>query len=214
MSVGELVKVVSPPETPAEVGDEDSWRIAEESLGVTLPSDYRRFVARYGSGVIGRFIRIYTPFSSSPHYNLLASVRKDTKILSLAIEDVFALFEEEYPFKLWPEKGGLVPCGTDGNGDYIAWHTKGSPDKWQVVVIAARNVSEYHHFPCTLTTFLAKVLQEKLTCRIWPDNFPSAHRPLMFEPQRPGAKRSKKRSKQSSGTKRPANSETKSRRKR
>lgn len=50
MSLAELVQIVSPPAQPVESGTPEGWRSAESKLGVTLPSDFKEMVGRYGTG--------------------------------------------------------------------------------------------------------------------------------------------------------------------
>jgi hypothetical protein len=51
MSVAELMAVVPPPAQPRDIGDLTAWSAAEASIGTRLPTDFRDFVLRYGTGV-------------------------------------------------------------------------------------------------------------------------------------------------------------------
>src|SRR5947208_2488396 len=50
MTLEELMTIVVPPHHPRDAGDFAAWTAAEERLGTRLPTDFRDFVLRYGSG--------------------------------------------------------------------------------------------------------------------------------------------------------------------
>jgi hypothetical protein len=70
-SITALTSLVTPPTQPSDVGQLAQWPQVEAELGIALPSDYKAFLATYGSGSFNDFMIIFNPFSPSPHDNLL-----------------------------------------------------------------------------------------------------------------------------------------------
>jgi hypothetical protein len=59
------------PTAPSKGVAEDEVNAAESTLGCTFPTGYRGFITRYGRGVLGNLVRIYTPADIlSGHNNL------------------------------------------------------------------------------------------------------------------------------------------------
>lgn len=50
MPIEELIAVVQPPIHPVETGDFAKWEAVQRALGLSLPSDFRDFGIRYGTG--------------------------------------------------------------------------------------------------------------------------------------------------------------------
>ncbi|MBX3481976.1 SMI1/KNR4 family protein [Phenylobacterium sp.] len=148
MSIGNLLRVVPPPERPGDPFP-GPWRDIEAKLGTALPSDYKAFVRAYGRGKFMGHIWIWTPRAWDP-YDRLESMAPT--VLKLFRED------EDFTFPLWPEPGGLLPFGSTLDGDYLAWTTYGSPDDWTVTVLdRGMGYQEAHTYGCGMTDFLAGV---------------------------------------------------------
>jgi hypothetical protein len=63
LAIEDLLAVVPPPARPIDPGDPGAWPKVEQALGTKLPSDYRDYGTRYGSGVLGHDLFVYNPFS-------------------------------------------------------------------------------------------------------------------------------------------------------
>jgi hypothetical protein len=176
MSLDSLLNVLMPPPRPAEAPTAENWIAVENQLG-RLPADYKALLGRFGTGSVDRFLWVLNPASVNRHLNLL---QQKEPILSALRE--LRDSGEPSPYPIHPEAGGLLPFGKTDNGDALFWQTVGEPDKWPVVVNAARDPA-YEQFECDMTDFLAGVLTRRLRCSVFPEDFPSA-RPL-FTPMPP-----------------------------
>jgi len=168
MSIETLTKVVPSPAMPVEAYD-GPWEPIEAELGTGLPQDYKDFVRLYGQGDFMEFLGVHVPNSWSPYVRLVPEVR--------AVAKVFASFDEDLPYDLWPTPGGLLVFGKTDFGDYLFWLTNGSPDDWTVVVWG-RGLQQFEAFDCSLTDFLAGVAAGD----ILPDDFPEPPYDAVFKP--------------------------------
>jgi hypothetical protein len=120
------------------------------------PSDYKRFLERYGMGEIDNFIYLFHPTTQNPHINLKKQI----------VDNLWALREvrdsdEHVPFPIFPEPRGVVPWSRTANGDVCYGLTDGpDPDSWMVVINESRGPDweEYHG---SATEFLAEVLSAR-----------------------------------------------------
>ncbi len=153
MPIEALKKLVPPPRHPTEVGSLEQWDAFERTLGLTLPSDYREFVFTYGSGRFAQFYGIYNPFAVSEYIALMPSIQRvcaATRVIKRNWPDVV-------PYPIYPDQHGLLPWGSDDNGNYYFWLTKGPPDTWLVLSDEVRGEG-FREYNCTMTEFLAGVL--------------------------------------------------------
>lgn len=127
-----LQEVLPPPEPAIETGSATAWASVEEDLGLALPSDYKQFIARYGTGSIDRSLVVFNPFAR------FETLRLDRRNLISRQIGPFRLHREEegmdVPYPLYPEPGGLLPWGRTTRGGFLFWITVGDPDGWTVVV--------------------------------------------------------------------------------
>jgi hypothetical protein len=178
MSVKDITSLIQPPPKPTHVPKRPNWDTTERKLGLKLPTDYKGFIAKFGSGLFANFIRVFNPFHKDPYISLLDTAK--------TICDMYRDFKESegekvLPFALYPEEQGLLPWGNDENGNYIFWLTKGNASKWPTVVAEGRGPL-WQRFDFPMTTFLAKILTKQIRCKIWPTSFPSKKRSFTFTP--------------------------------
>jgi hypothetical protein len=165
MSLNSLLAILPLPQSPVEVPTTETWNATEMQLG-RLPEDYKSFVDRFGTGSVSGFLWILNPGSQNRHLNLL---REKEPILSALRE--LRESGELCPYPLHPEPGGLLPFGKSDNGDALYWLTTGEPERWPIVVNAARDPA-YERFECDMTDFLAGILTQRIRCSIFPGGFP------------------------------------------
>jgi hypothetical protein len=172
MTIENLVRVVAPPSDPFEAF-RGPWEPIEAALGTVLPRDYKDFVRLYGEGSFVEIIGVLLPRCWSPYVRLVPQVQ--------AICDTFK-DDEDLPYPMWPEPGGLLPFGTTDFGDFLFWATRGPPDDWRVVVWG-RGLGQFEAYDCDLTGFLAAVALGKIV----PENFPDdlAECEELFRPYNP-----------------------------
>jgi hypothetical protein len=162
--VNDLVEIMSPPQNPAEASGEP-WDRVEARIGTILPDDYKVFIETYGSGRIDPFIWVLNPFSSRKYINLLGQ-----RVMQLsALKEPKDKFDDECPYPLYPESGGLLPCAMTDNGDVIHWLTVGPANEWSIVVNGGR-VPVYKSYRMNLTAFLAGLLTGTVRCSIFPQD--------------------------------------------
>lgn len=167
MSISSLLTILPPPINPVETPRPEDWNAVEKQIG-NLPTDFKTFIERYGSGTIDRFLWILNPFSANKHANLI----KRMKPVISAIQELKRDWPDQHPYRLFPEPGGLLPFGGSDNGDTMFWQTVGKPDEWPIVVNAARD-PDYEKSECGMADFLAGILTRRIRCSIFPTGFPS-----------------------------------------
>lgn len=171
MSIRDLARLVEPPSKPLDVPKRLAWSKVEKMLGTRLPSDYKEFVAAYGSGLLGRLIVVLNPFSKTEGIEFFSGAGLMTNGLR-ALKA--ALGDTEVPYDVFPDPGGLLPWGGDQNGNGLYWLTGGEPDKWPCVVGEGRG-DLWQQFDMPMTKFLASVFSRDVRCKIWPRGFPTKH---------------------------------------
>ena len=159
-----LRRLLPPPADPVEPGRPDGWPAVEAALGTGLPSDFKAFIERYGSGVVDDFLYLFNPFTQGQDGNLLAE--KD-RVLA-AYRQTRARFPDRLPLPPFPDEGGVLPLGRTDNGDELYWVTQGQPDRWPVALVEARAArQELHRMP--VTGFLAALAANQLTSQVLPE---------------------------------------------
>jgi SMI1-KNR4 cell-wall len=181
MSVAELMAVVPPPTQPRDVGDLGAWSAAEARIAVRLPTSYRDFVFRYGTGVFndpGRLC-IFPRNPLAPGFD--AHFRDDCDF----VREMKELAErDEFPYGAFPPAPGLILWADDDNGCMFFWLTEGDPDRWPILVTPPRCYF-WERFELSITSFLAQAFTRRLTCVPWQQpEFFSGPRPVKFAQER------------------------------
>jgi ankyrin repeat protein len=177
MSLKKLLKLVPPPESPMEVGSKSDWSRVERELGTALPSDYKQFVDRYGSGTFAKIFYIFNPFSTWTDYNLLEQLKQ----LRPYYEQEHQNDPSDYPYEVFPKRPGLLPWGHDTEGNEYLWLV-GPPrtkaDDWPVIFHEPRG-NGFAQVRCSMTEYLARVLAGRIDGPV--SNYPDPDM-LEFEP--------------------------------
>jgi len=181
MSVAELMAVVPAPAQPRDVGDLTAWKNAEAKIGTRLPTDFRDFVFRYGSGVFndpGRLC-VFPRNPLSPDFdNRFCS---DCELLR-EIKELAG--DEEFPYAVFPSTSGLMLWADDDNGCMFFWLTEGDPDNWPVLVTPSRSCF-WERFELPMTSFLSQAFSRRLICAPWNEpEFFSGPRRIKFAQER------------------------------
>lgn len=152
------------PDTPVDVRGAGGWERVEETLSLRLPGDYKWFIERYGTGCVSAFLWIFNPFTTNENLDLVRQVASLSEQYRRMKRE---LGEEEVPFPLYPEEGGLVPFGVSDNGDVFFWLTDSTdPREWNVVGNETRS-STYEVHERTMTAFLLGVVTGETESRIF-----------------------------------------------
>jgi len=150
---------------PLARNSDNDWKVAEENLGVTLPSDYKGFIDHYGPGSIDGFIFILSPFSTNSHLNLLNKMQVLEKSARISRQS----FGKNLMPPLFPDKNGFIPFGYTENGDGLYWKVDGSPESWKVNVFESRTIIR-QEFGMTMTVFLKGLIENGIYVNAFPDD--------------------------------------------
>lgn len=107
------------------------WSAVEGELGTTLPSDYKALLSRFPSGTYRDTIWVANPIDART--DLADFVRDEIRqtLDTIGHEDMAYLDGTSY--RLFPEEGGLLPWGADGQGGWFCWITSSAdPGQWRV----------------------------------------------------------------------------------
>ena len=74
-------------------------------------------------------------------------------------------FPEDFIHSVYPDIGGLFPCGLTDNGDEIYWLTS----DWSLIVYETRS-SDFYKYSMTITEFIYKIANKELVCPAFPDD--------------------------------------------
>lgn len=179
----DLISIAPPPRSPHEAGTPDLWEQVEQSLGTSLPTDYKWLINTYGSGDFGDLLVVLNPFSAVDSMNLLDQFVPLTARYRQGREDYLP---QQCPFPVYPEHGGLLPMAGTMNGGDMFWLTAGQPDEWILVLYDWRGGYLYEQHPMPLVEFLVYWISGEL-----PNSFFGAGRlPLyrddpVFSPSEP-----------------------------
>jgi hypothetical protein len=153
VSIEELLCAVRLPPESVDVGDVEKEQLVEQQLGIQLPSDYKHFWRRYGAGEFydpdRLTVRIWNPFSEHHSDHLSTEC------------DHLRAWEEEVPYRVYPEVPGLLPWGSDDNGYTLYWLTDGPPDKWPVL-FRSPHEAYFEQFDLSMTSYLAGCFSQRI----------------------------------------------------
>ena len=158
MAIDELLKIVPPPKHPTEIGTLAQFRQVEKRLGTRLPSDYRKFIFKYGTGAFAREYFVFSPFTANQHLSLTRKVPELCKY-ERQFKETWGV--EAVPYNVYPDSPGILPWGADNNGNNYFWLTTGDPDDWVVVQNEVRGTG-YKQRDCSLTEFLLGILSGRI----------------------------------------------------
>jgi hypothetical protein len=172
MSLAQLVLIAPPPTVPVETGSPKQWAVIQNRLGTPLPTDYKKFIDRYGTGSFNNFIIPYNPFAKNESLNIIQALdahhlaSRRTQLLG----DMH--WSAVHPFELFPAPDGLLPWGTTANfSDVFLWQVSGPPETWVTVFYNLRD-GEYEVWKISFTSFLAKLFLREIESVLLSEDFP------------------------------------------
>ena len=164
MSFEKLKSVLPVPNFTRSSDNSPKWSEVENRLGIVLPSDYKEFIALYGSGNIGNFIMIYSPFAKNDNMNFFIQQNLN-KSAYLTLKESFP---EDFPYEVYPTNGGILTWGRTENGDTLNWIVNTQGD-WAILVDDGSGDSFV--YKGSMTGFLHDVLSGSIICPIFPSDF-------------------------------------------
>src|SRR5437868_12524655 len=115
MSFRQLCSLINKRGPTIEQPTKDQWS-AFEAKNFCLPDDYKKFLCHFGSGILADFFVIWNPFSKIEGFEWFKESKQTLNVYCEAIMDSPELYGK---MKLFPDPGGLLPCGRTMNGDSI-----------------------------------------------------------------------------------------------
>ena len=169
MPLKEVLRLMPAPASPCETGGPQRWREVQAELRTGLPTDYCQFIERYGTGCVDEYLWVLSPFTEREPLHLVkegARLLKGMRYLRTECGD------EQVPYPVFPEPGGVLPWGVTDNGDMLFWVTKGEPGEWFVAVNEGRGPM-WEECHCSMVDFLVRVLSKEFRSEIMAVEFPS-----------------------------------------
>jgi hypothetical protein len=109
LSLDKLLEVLPPPRQPLDA--HGNWDAVETAIGLRLPSDYKAFIAAYGSGAINNCLDIGNPLGQG------IDVGRWWTNWAQFYPDTAEYVNTPYP--VFPQSGGLLPFGTLGGKSWL-----------------------------------------------------------------------------------------------
>ncbi len=153
-----LIDLVPPPQAPRATGNSNLWPRIEQSVGLTLPRDYKQYIDTYGCGIVADFVHPFDPFVPDD-----VADRDEVTVQYRHVRQSRGW--DLFPYDVYPEPCGLLPWGETENGDALFWLTEGAPDAWPTIVAGTRNV-HVERYDMPMTTFLARFVSGAIKSRV------------------------------------------------
>ena len=142
---------------PSPVFGEVAWADVETELGYRLPADFKALMSRFPSGTFADKFNVVSPVQNRKS---LDRFREESAMLlnDLFEQRAFAAQEddpdEDVPYAIYPEPGGLIPWGSGDEHAYYWLATDlAEPDGWTVVYSLRRDTG-WGAYPGTMSKFL------------------------------------------------------------
>src|SRR5262245_54185791 len=75
--------------------------------------------------------------------------------------------EEDFPFPVFPEAGGLLPIGIDETNVRLCWQAVGDAPEWPIVVFWQRGPDGNRVLQIQFTDLLVRLLREEIDVECW-----------------------------------------------
>ena len=155
-----LIELMPPPDWPVGTGDAAAWRSAEAALRCELPDDYKQFIDLYGSGLVGAFLCVWSPFAANPNWNLLTGARqlrvKIRRYIEAALEN-----GRRNPDAARSYIDLMLPFADTDNGDLLYWYVGADVEPWPIVV-CDRHAEVIEAYDLSMSDFLIRMLTADL----------------------------------------------------
>ena len=143
-------------------GNDEMWNKFQEKVDVVFPDDYKMIINYYGTGGIDNFLWFLTPFELDENVNYICQMNK----MLDAYKESKYMFHDDFPYRIFPDKNGLLPWGYTDNGDELYWKTSDKHSDWEIVIYESRSV-EYYHYKMGIAEFLYKLICKEIECDVF-----------------------------------------------
>ena len=150
----ELVIALGGPAGPAHQVD---WGDIATLLGTDVPVDFKYLAEANGAGEIEGGIIVTAP---SPTAMALDFARYNQGITGDYRKYSRELAEDGFPYRFYPDSGGLIGWGYCGEGSFF-WKSSGEPNSWTVVVMEVRGAG-WFEFDGGMAEFLLKLIRREI----------------------------------------------------
>jgi hypothetical protein len=133
-----------------------------------LPSDYKGFLERFGSGGLasheGEDAYFDLVWILSPGH---PPDKRDLNAIPLMSDlneknrEMRSRFPRRFPFPVWPDAGGILMVGGTTTRNDIYWRTIGDPDSWTCVVCDTY-LDNWFEWSGDVTSLLAAMVQRRV----------------------------------------------------
>jgi hypothetical protein len=178
MRIKNLTKIVSPPVKPLEAGPAGGRAKVEAALKTKLPDSYIEYAQTYGSGLFQNgnvdVLNIYNPLAKK-----YAKFIKDQ--LKTAREYREEEGVEEFEYKVYPKKPGVLPLGSNDAFALYYLVEGDDPENWPIVA-KAHDDQTFSRYDLSLPDFLARLFKAEEPTPPWPNKWYKKGKGILFEP--------------------------------
>lgn len=140
-----------------------NWDDIEDSLGLTLPHDYKKIAETFPQGLFGGVVKVIRPGDAGGVENDFPGY------YGYRLDDMRNWREDEsgrFPLPIFPEPGGLLPWGVSPRAGLFFWVTDGpDPTLWPVVA-AEPEFERWVPFDGGVCDFLVAVVSGSFESRL------------------------------------------------
>lgn len=153
MAIRDLTDVIAPSARKQSKANLDTeWAQIEADMKIVFPADYKDYCFTYGKGCFYGGEMCATSPLHKKYSNFIRFMKE--------IYEVSASFNPKLKIGMYPDPKGFLPWGNDSAAHILCWRRDGKPDDWPVAVLS--DDGDIEIWPMQMTTFLAKVLANKI----------------------------------------------------
>lgn len=125
------------------------WEIVEDRLGCPVPTDFKRLMTAFPSGIVDSYIEFVNPVEGASEFSRFFAGLGET------LEYLMPWYRKgAVPYAVYPEQAGLIPWGQGGDGQTFFWlPIASSADEWRIV-FCDDSFSVWEEYQGTVSAFL------------------------------------------------------------
>jgi hypothetical protein len=166
----------------ATAGRSYDWEEIEAGIGTRLPSDYKLMAESFPKGWFRMFAYVRFPDSER---RLLGDFSQQIMDIVRELPEDEDSADLDFPFPAYPERGGLLLCGSLRVHGWMFWVTgAGDPDSWPLV-LADEEYEHWERFDGSLCEFLTEVALGRFDASRFRDDYQWQGQQWIDIPSRP-----------------------------